>query len=141
MLGFPNPDYDYIVVGTTPVDEECASVGDIDYYDRVRVEYRAYKDQLKRMFPQLESSDFGMTLMGFDHDFGRYHELALWYNTNVHHVEEMAFEIETNLPEKWDEIAIEYLTKNNYFEKNGNIRTTQKVHNTLGDKPPTSKRL
>ena len=43
---------DYINIGPTPYDENCAQVGQEGYYIRARKECAAYCRQLRRMYPE-----------------------------------------------------------------------------------------
>lgn len=43
---------DFIDIGTTPYDEDCTQVSrDRDYLPRMKLEAKAYREQLERMFP------------------------------------------------------------------------------------------
>ncbi len=89
---------DYIEIGPTPYDEECAAVGADDYRERSINETRAYVNQLKRVFP---NGRFGVKT--FPHDFGSYREVVAYMGTEEE--TEAAFAAEANSPANWDNEA------------------------------------
>ena len=91
---------EYIELGPVPSEEKCAQVGDSNYSEQSIKECRAYKNQLKRRFPL---ADFQIKL--FEHDFGYYREVVVYYNDTDYDQEMRAIEIEDNIPEYWDEEA------------------------------------
>jgi hypothetical protein len=91
---------DFLNIGSTPTDEPCAQIGSPDYYERARIECRAYANQLKRLFP------FGsFVVKSFPHDFGTYFEVVAKYDTDEQE-REAAFAAEANSPEHWDADAL-----------------------------------
>ena len=56
---------DYINIGPTPHDENCAQVGQEDYHIRGRKECAAYCRQLRRMYPEgkLKEANFEAFLL------------------------------------------------------------------------------
>lgn len=95
---------DYINIGSSPVDESCAQVGDEDYYERSRKECRALIHQLRREFGA-EPVGARLTVKGFSHDFGTYHEVICEYDTNSEKAVNYAFSCENETPQHWDEKA------------------------------------
>ena len=88
---------DYINIGSTPPEEECLSIG----HALARKETEIYCRQLEREFPAGKFS-----VKGFDHDFGRYHEVVAWYGEELEvATNEAAFEAECGRGE-WDEEAL-----------------------------------
>ena len=88
---------DYINIGSTPADEDCLGVG----HALARKETAIYCRQLEREFPAGKFS-----VKGFDHDFGRYHEVVAWYGEELDvATNEAAFEAECGRGE-WDEEAL-----------------------------------
>ena len=80
---------DYLNLGSTPSDEDCAQVGSPDYQNRANKELDAYKAQLERMFPGLETHKrMEFKKMWFPHDFGSYGEIVrhqcIFYNHKFH---------------------------------------------------------
>lgn len=86
---------DYITLGGTPCDEECAMVGSKDYASRAMKECMAFKNQLLRRWPNAR-----LRIMAFPHDFGSYHEVVATYSNEEE--QRLAYKIEANTPAKWD---------------------------------------
>lgn len=88
---------DYLNIGSTPPEEDCLGVG----HALARKETEIYCRQLEREFPAGKFS-----VKGFDHDFGRYHEVVAWYGEELEvATNEAAFEAECGRGE-WDEEAL-----------------------------------
>lgn len=96
---------EYLTLGSVPCGEDCSQVGSADYGQRMRVEARAYVDQLYRMFPGAAEANCSFRNKGFPHDFGTYHEVCVFYNPDDEASVDFAFNVEKKLPEKWDTIA------------------------------------
>lgn len=70
---------DYIQLGPTPANEQCASVGDDNYSERSRLECRVYIEQLRREFgPEPEGAR--LASKSFPHDFGSYREVVCYFS-------------------------------------------------------------
>jgi hypothetical protein len=97
---------DYINLGSTPSDEDCAQVGSPDYQNRANKELDAYKAQLERMFPGWEThKSLKFKKMWFPHDFGSYGEIVITFDVDNELEAATAIEIEWNTPTSWDEEA------------------------------------
>lgn len=95
---------DYMTLGPVPVDESCAQVGKDDFVEKERKELRAYRHQLERQFPDPpEGVTFGVK--HFAHDFGSYGEVVAKYDDDDEKQLEFVYQIEANLPDKWDDEA------------------------------------
>ena len=95
---------DFINIGSTLLEEECAQVGskEYDYYQRAMKECKAFKRQLERKFPKGEFS-----IKGFPHDFGTYYEVVAWFDLEATDTKRRAaFDAEANTPSYWDEEAL-----------------------------------
>ena len=109
---------DYLNFGSTPSDEDCAQVGGPDYQNRANKELDAYKAQLERMFPGLEThKHMKFKKMWFPHDFGSYGEIVITFDVDNELEAATAIEIEWNTPTNWDQEAIEELNLTNQGEK------------------------
>jgi len=100
---------DYINIGPTPCDEDCAQVGDNDYDIKSKIETAAYRNQLNRMFPEvLNSKTLSFSIKTFQHDFGSYKEVVLNYDdNNEEEYNEIALtKVDANTPKNWDEEAL-----------------------------------
>jgi hypothetical protein len=107
--------YDYVGLGTTPNDEECAQVGFDNYNQIARIEASAYVNQLKRLFPNIPAG-VEFVLNSNPHDFGSYYNLAIKFSENDEEAVNYAFNVENNMPANWDEQAKLELQQQGYFE-------------------------
>lgn len=100
---------EYMEIGPTPCEEDCAQLGTSDYRKISNIEMTAYINQLCREFAtRLDYVDFGKKW--FNHDFGSYGEVVVYYNTEDEESTKAAFFIESHLPMRWDDEAIVELT-------------------------------
>ena len=93
---------DYINIGPTPHDENCAQLGRDDYDTRARKECAAYKNQLRRLYPEPAGGRFA--IKSFDHDFGRYFEVVAKFDDTDREAVEWALAAESGAAE-WDDDA------------------------------------
>ncbi len=93
---------DYINIGPTPAGEECAQVGDSDYHKRAFKECNRFIKQLESEFgkPPREAE---LNIKSFHHDFGIYHEVVCYFDTEDEESQGYCYEIEANTPEYWGE--------------------------------------
>ena len=90
---------DYIEIGATPCDEDCAQVGSDNFRERATAESNAYLRQLIRMFGE-PPEGASMRVKWFNHDFGSYPEVVCYYESGDS--AEYAFKLEGNAPREWD---------------------------------------
>lgn len=91
----------YIEIGTTPYEEECAQVGELDYYEKVNEESIRYIALLREIFGDETEHDCLYVRKSFPHDFGTYYEVCIkFYDTDRGN--EFAYFVEENLPATWD---------------------------------------
>jgi len=93
---------DYINIGPTPHDENCAQVGQEGYYIRARKECAAYCRQLRRMYPEPDGGYFAVK--SFGHDFGDYYEVIARYDDTDQEAINWAFAAEAGAA-NWDDDA------------------------------------
>jgi len=94
---------DCIEIGPTPSGEDCEQLG--PNYDRLkaRKECKAFENQLRRAFPELNGNEKTWTrIRSENHDFGTYYEVAVSFDSNDEDSIELAFRIESESPEYWD---------------------------------------
>lgn len=103
---------DYIVIGPVPCDESCAQLGADDFDKRARKECRAFVNQLWRLLEKekgitKESAPEGFRIgyKGFPHEYGMYYEVVIYFLVGKDS-EELAYWVDGQCPEKWDEQAI-----------------------------------
>lgn len=98
-------------IGPTPSGENCAAVGSPNYETLAKIETRAFINQLERIFPEAKGR---FKAKGFEHDFGRYYEVCVFFDGNDEKSCEIAYNVEANVPEEWDEEAKKELKAKGY---------------------------
>ena len=106
---------DWLEIGSTPCDEECAQVGTDDYPEKSRLECRVFANQLRRVFGDPPAgAEIGVK--AFQHDFGTYREVVVFFDDAKSKEEgnpgyEYAIKVENNTPAKWDIPALHELAE------------------------------
>lgn len=103
---------DKLEIGSVPYGEDCQQVGTPDYDpDKARKEVKAFHDQLYRAFPELsaENSKTWLKIVSNYHEFGTYREVAVSFDPDDDDSIDLAYRIESNAPEFWDDQAKDYL--------------------------------
>lgn len=111
---------DYLEIGSSPYEEDCVQVGSPDYESKAKEECRRFKRQLEYQFENyawsyenadgIEVSVVGIpkgasfVIKGFPHDFGRYYEVVVKYETDNEKAEQFAYIVEGNTPAKWEKV-------------------------------------
>lgn len=101
----------------TPVGEDCTGVNpNSDYIPKQKAECRAFIGQLKRQFAERLSAcpSVSLAVKGNPHDFGTYYTVVAKYRETGDEekdakCEELAYYLQDNLPEKWDDEAAKEL--------------------------------
>lgn len=99
---------EYLELGSTPIDEPCCQIG-IQDSTLNRIECRIYKDMLERWISQHKpdlrdrATMFYLATKAFPHDFGTYREVCAMYDEDDVAGMELAYWLESNTPETWDE--------------------------------------
>lgn len=97
---------DYIELGPTPYEENCAQTTAEDYSEKSYVECRAYANQLKRILNgKDEECGLRITVKSFPHDYGSYREVCAVYDDSNYDAMNLATELENNCPATWDREA------------------------------------
>lgn len=100
---------DYLTLGPTPSDEKCSQVGTDNYVEQSKKECTAYVHQLERLFTTAIDSkvpeDCYFGIKRFDHDFGSYREVVIYYDSDNEESSNFAFNVENNCPANWDDEA------------------------------------
>jgi hypothetical protein len=92
---------DFITLGPTPTEEDCAQVGTSEYYDQARKECRRFIELLRTTFGP-EPAGTLLRMKAFDHDFGTYHEVVCYYDTDIPESVDYAFRCEAETPKTWE---------------------------------------
>ena len=108
--------FETILIGSTPHGEDCAQVGSDDYQEKMRIELKAFYNQLMRMFPNIPAgAKYKRT--SNPHDFGTYHEIGIKFSEDDEEAAEYAYNVQNNTPEYWDEQAKAELAQQGYVVK------------------------
>jgi len=95
---------DSLNLSPTPIGEDCAQLGDVDYSSRARRECRAFIQQLIREFGE-PPAGASLQISHNPHDFGTYLEVEVQFSDTDEEASEFAYRVEGRLPEFWDEEA------------------------------------
>lgn len=93
---------DYIDIGPSPSDEDCAQVGSDDYPERSKLECRLFHRLLWKTFGD-PPGDAMYGIKSFEHDFGTYREVVVYFNPEDEREVNFAFKVQDNCPAKWPE--------------------------------------
>lgn len=105
---------DFLTLGPTPCEENCAQVGTADYAEKTRIETRAYIAQLLRQFGEPPGLNF-FKVKCFPHEFGSYHEVVITFEDTCEDSVAFAYTVENELPGHWDEQALAELRTTDYY--------------------------
>ena len=101
----------YLYLGPTPLEEDCAQVGQNGYRQQAEKELTAFVNQLYRQFTEAQEKNVLFKIRWEQHDFGTYGEVVVLYDEDDRDSVEYAFNTEINQPEFWDEEALKELGK------------------------------
>ncbi len=96
--------FDYIEIGATPCEEECAQVGSPDYARRAREECKRFAEAIRQKLGT-EPEGAQLAVKRFPHDFGTYYELVCRYDPESPEAVAYAFACESHSPERWNDIT------------------------------------
>ena len=92
-------------IGTTPTEEGCVQLDSPNYYREVRVEIKAFTDQLIRVFGEPPPGVVFKTNRNL-HDVGVYYDILIAYDDQQEQQLEYVMNMVNNLPENWDKKAL-----------------------------------
>jgi hypothetical protein len=95
--------FEYVSIGPSPTNEQCAQLGEDDYHERSVKECRAYIRQLRRVLGE-EPEGSSLSVKSHLHDFGSYREVVCYHDDREAAVD-YAYRAEEKAPAEWDEIA------------------------------------
>lgn len=95
---------DYLDIGSTPWQEECAQVGTEGYWERARAECRRYIEAIKRKFGP-EPQGARLAVKSNPHDFGDYLSVVCWFDEANEEARRYAFLCESDGPATWDDAS------------------------------------
>lgn len=92
---------EYLNIGSTPAEEDCAQIGSDDYAPRAKAECKRFIEVIRK---KLGNEPAGATLKmkGFPHDFGTYYEVVCEYDENNEKAMNYAFKCESDAPTTWE---------------------------------------
>ena len=91
----------YFCIGASPSEEDCAQVGQPDYRRKAIAECVRFI-QLIRDTLGHEPEGAELRIKAFDHDFGVYHEVVCWFDTDIPESVEYAQRCEGETPATWE---------------------------------------
>ena len=93
---------DYIDIGSTPCEEDCAQVGEPDYARKARSECNRFIDLLRRTLGP-EPAGAQLSVKANPHDFGTYFSVICYCDTDNEAAEKYAYRCEGEAPVPWDD--------------------------------------
>ena len=91
---------DYLTIGSTPPEEDCAQVGSEDYMKRALAEVKRYRELILKTCGEPPTGT-RLKAMTFPHDFGHYVELVVEYDDADPKGFEYALHVESHGPSNW----------------------------------------
>lgn len=112
---------DFLMIGSTPFEEDCAQVGSPDYTERARLECSVFKDQILRHYPFPENENVcDVRIKANSHDFGTYYEVAVYYDPDHEPDVEWAFSVEGDdkgVLATWDDESLKVLNAVTWYKR------------------------
>lgn len=99
---------DYVCIGSSPCDEDCAQTSDSNYTEQALSECHAYIGQLRRQFGE-EPASAELAVKRFPNDFGAYLTVICYFYPWDEDAREYAYKLEGEPPQEWDAGAREQL--------------------------------
>ena len=91
---------DYLNIGSTPPEEDCAQVGSENFYEESMKECKRYIDCLRK-FVGVEPFGAELKVKSFPHDFGTYYEVVCYFDDDIPESLEYALKCEGEGPMTW----------------------------------------
>lgn len=92
---------DYIDIGSSPAEEDCASVGEEDYTRKARTECARFIELIRKTLgPEPEGAH--LAVKSNPHDFGSYLEVVCYFQDDDEEARKYAFRCESDAPATWD---------------------------------------
>ena len=90
----------YLIIGPSPHEEDCVQLGSPNYYADSMRECQAFIKLIRNCVGE-EPEGAILRVKSFPHDFGTYHEVVCWYETNSAEATEYAYRVESEAPARW----------------------------------------
>ena len=91
----------YISIGSSPCDEPCAQVGQLEYYPKAMAECKRFIDVIRKKLGD-EPSGAHLAVKSNPHDFGNYLEVICYFEDSNKETSEYALRCESDAPTTWD---------------------------------------
>ena len=91
----------FVTLGTTPCDEPCACVDEPDYHVTALSECLRFILLLRETFG-VEPEGAWLSVKSFPHDFGTYHDVVCYFNTDISESMDYALRCEDEAPATWE---------------------------------------
>ena len=90
----------YLSIGSSPCDEDCVQVGEEDYWARMLLECKKFKELIHQ---SCGSPPVGARLIikTFQHDFGKYAEVCVEFEEGNKEATEYAYRVDREAPTRW----------------------------------------
>jgi len=95
---------DYLSIGSSPCDEDCAQLGTPDYYERARKECIRFISLIRKACgeePELSTAQ--LKIKSNPHDFGTYLDVVVEFDDQDELAVEYALWVESHTPQTWDD--------------------------------------
>jgi hypothetical protein len=92
---------EYFTLGPTPSEEDCAQVGQPDYYRKALEECRRFIELIRDTLGP-EPSGAELAIKSFPHDFGTYYEVVIRFEPDDAAAVAYAERCEDDAPRTWD---------------------------------------
>ena len=96
---------DYLVIGSSPCEENCVQTGSENYSARQKKECRLYIEAIRKKLGK-EPQGASLELKSFPHDFGTYTEVVCSFDTDIEESREYAYKCESDSPATWGEVGM-----------------------------------
>lgn len=100
------------LVQTTPNDEPCAQVGNLDYEIMARIEANTFIKQLQRAYG-MNPPGTRFKIIQCPHDAGPYLDIRFWYDDEIEEHSDYMNNVERGC-DKWDAESIKELNHHQY---------------------------
>lgn len=95
---------DYLMISSSPAEEDCVQVGEDNYRRNALRECMAFKKALcKKLGEPPKGAE--LAIKAFPHDFGTYHEVVCYFDDNNKEAFEYALKCESDFPMTWAEVG------------------------------------
>jgi hypothetical protein len=95
---------DFLYIGSSPTDEDCAQVGAPDYYSQGRAECLGLIAALRKKLGK-EPAEAKLFIKREEQDFGAYLEVCCAYDNENKEALDYALKCESDCPSTWAEVG------------------------------------